>query len=365
MYLTKRFGLYLALLGIVLLALPTQAMTVMEADSVGVEYQQGRRFVKYQVEKGETLFSISKKYNLKMEEVIKFNPAAEKGLQVGQVLLIPMEEVKGLGAGEKMHQVKESETLFSISRQYDIKVKDLRKRNNLDNNQIALGQMLVIPVEEKEKKGSDEAAVLTREGDAIYHEVQDGETLYSISRKYAVSVTDIQKWNDLPGNYISLGQKLIVGHHRETVAVVDAPKKDPVKENPKNDPPKNDPPKTDPKETGTTATTTTTTTEQPKEEPVTDVAPSGFEQIIEDGLAEVIDGNSDNRKFLGLHRTAPIGTLMQVVNEMNNQKIFVRIVGRIPDTGDNAKVQIKISKAAYDRLGAVAPRFPVTLSYLP
>ena len=339
----------------------------MAADSVGVEYQEGRRFVQYRVEKGETLFSISKKYNLKMEEVLKYNPSAEKGLKEGQVLLIPMEVVEGLASGERMHQVADSETLFSISRLYDVKVKDLRKRNGLENNQIALGRMLIIPVADKGKKDDDEPVVVTKQGDAIYHEVQDDETLYSISRKYAVSVPDIQKWNGLPGNYITPGQKLIVGYHRETVTE-EQPNENPPKESPKVDPPKEDLPKTDTvvenpaDNTGSADEAIETTTPAETE---TEVAPSGFEQIVEEGLAEVIEGNSDYRKFLGLHRTAPIGTLMQVVNEMNNQKIFVRIVGRIPDTGDNAKVQIKISKAAYDRLGAVAPRFPVKLSYLP
>ena len=56
---------------------------------------------------------------------------------------------------------------------------------------------------------------------------------------------------------------------------------------------------------------------------------------------------------------------MQVKNEMNNQTVFVRVVGTIPNTGDNAKVILKISKKAYDRLGAVDSRFPVELSYIP
>jgi hypothetical protein len=50
---------------------------------------------------------------------------------------------------------------------------------------------------------------------------------------------------------------------------------------------------------------------------------------------------------------------------MNDQTVFVRVVGPIPPTGDNGKLLLKISKKAYDRLGAVDSRFPVEVSYIP
>jgi hypothetical protein len=89
------------------------------------------------------------------------------------------------------------------------------------------------------------------------------------------------------------------------------------------------------------------------------------EKIIQKGMAELVKDPTDTKKYLALHREAPIGTIMQVRNEMNNQTVFVRIVGTIPPTGDNAKVILQISKKAFDRLGAVDSRFPVELSYLP
>ena len=60
-----------------------------------------------------------------------------------------------------------------------------------------------------------------------------------------------------------------------------------------------------------------------------------------------------------------MGTIMQIRNEMNEQIVFVRVVGAVPNTGDNDKVVVKISKKAFDRLGAVDKRFPVELSYIP
>lgn len=365
--------IYGLLLGLFLLSGAASQAAV--ADSVGVEVRDGQQFIQYKVTAGETVYSIARKYNLKTNEVLKYNPWAEKGLQIGQILLIPViteavetpPSVAGLVSGEQTHTVAVDETLFSISRQYKVKIKALRKRNNLPNNQIGLGQVLIIPLSAKEVKEAAQevpSPITIKPGEPIYHIVIEDETLYSLSREYGVSATDIQKWNGLPGNQINLGQRLIVGYHQEvteetagtTVEVKDPePTEIPVVQVEDEQPAAEELPVASPAETPDPATT----------DPIDTLVSSGFDQVVDEGLAEVIEGNTDHRRFLGLHRSAPIGTLMQVVNEMNNQKIFVRIVGRITDTGDNAKVKIKISKAAYDRLGAVASRFPVVISYVP
>jgi hypothetical protein len=87
------------------------------------------------------------------------------------------------------------------------------------------------------------------------------------------------------------------------------------------------------------------------------------DEIIEGGLAELIEGTEGNRKYLALHRTAPMGTILKVRNEMNNREVFVRVMGKLPDTALTNKLIIKISKSAYDRLGAIDPRFRVEVTY--
>jgi rare lipoprotein A (peptidoglycan hydrolase) len=69
--------------------------------------------------------------------------------------------------------------------------------------------------------------------------------------------------------------------------------------------------------------------------------------------------------FLALHRTAPVGTIMQVRNQMNDLSVFVKVIGKLPDTGANDKVIVKLSKKAYERLAALDKRFRVELSYMP
>ena len=84
----------------------------------------------------------------------------------------------------------------------------------------------------------------------------------------------------------------------------------------------------------------------------------------EKNLQEAFAGESQaNRKYLALHRTAPMGTILKVRNEMNNREVFVRVMGKLPETAVNDKLVIKISKSAYDRLGAIDPRFRVEVTY--
>jgi rare lipoprotein A (peptidoglycan hydrolase) len=54
------------------------------------------------------------------------------------------------------------------------------------------------------------------------------------------------------------------------------------------------------------------------------------DEISQNGLAELIEGTEGNRKYLALHRTAPVGTILKVRNEMNNREVFVRVMGKLP-----------------------------------
>lgn len=94
------------------------------------------------------------------------------------------------------HTVQASETLFSISREYDITVGDLRRWNDLDDNQLTPGQVLRISPPEQDNQ--------------VTHTVRANETLFSISRRYNVTIAEIQQWNDLEGTNISLGQELTI-----------------------------------------------------------------------------------------------------------------------------------------------------------
>ncbi len=239
-------------------------------------------------------------------------------------------------------------------------------------NILDIGQKLILYPEGKKNSTSD---VQERQSEEVLqvtrHTVVAGETLYSLARKYEASLEDLRTWNKLEYNDISVGQEIIVRQSRsreEVPPTVASPAKpeSSVKTEPKteNVPVQgNDVPVTqrrDSLDKNVKVVEYNLEKDKPFERENTN-----YEEVEEDGLAQLIDGSGNNRKYLALHRTAPIGTIMRVRNEMNGQEVFVRIIGRLPDTGANRNVLIKISQAAYEQLGAIDNRFRVRISFIP
>jgi rare lipoprotein A (peptidoglycan hydrolase) len=81
-------------------------------------------------------------------------------------------------------------------------------------------------------------------------------------------------------------------------------------------------------------------------------------------MAATIEGGVDDKTYFGMHRTIPVGSLVAVRNEMNDQMVLVRIVGKLPDTGINDKVIIRLSESAVKQLRAIDPKFRVEITYL-
>ena len=77
----------------------------------------------------------------------------------------------------------------------------------------------------------------------------------------------------------------------------------------------------------------------------------------------IIDDTDFTTKYLALHKTAPMGSLVKVINRMTNKEVEVRVVGNLPETGLNRNVLLRLSSAAYEKLGALDQKIPVTSSY--
>ena len=82
---------------------------------------------------------------------------------------------------------------------YNIAVSDIIELNKISNNILNLGQRLLLPVEEK--------VIETKYNTYV---VKSGDTLYSVAKKYGISVTELKEINDLSNNTLSIGQKLLV-----------------------------------------------------------------------------------------------------------------------------------------------------------
>ncbi|WP_347159350.1 septal ring lytic transglycosylase RlpA family protein [Pontibacter chitinilyticus] len=300
-------------------------------DSVGVERKNGKLFVQHKVEPKETLYALSRKYNVAVSQIEEANPSMDAGIKIGQIVLIPRKYTAPAAKPKATTATASPATAPTASnRTYTV----------------------------------SEAGNKT-------HTVQTGQTLYAISRLYDVSVDDLKRWNNLPDNSISVGSELIVSKGGAT------PTKKPVYVPEADDEIKVTKPAPEPVVvTASTATAPVPATTAPaaaKPEPVTaktesddeDAAGEGVKKVVESGMAEMIDPKADTNKYLALHKSAPVGTIMQVKNAMNGQVVYVRVIGKLPDTGDNDKVLVRISKKAYQKLGAVDQKFRVEVSYMP
>ncbi len=170
----------------------------------------GQTFYLYQVQPAEGLYRVSKKFGVTTQEILKFNPGAENGLQLGQVLRIPMIEGRNSNETELdrnndiiYHKVEKGQTLYYISRKYDVSQEDIITLNPGAEKSLRLGMNLRIPVK-KELPKTD-----SKDNSFLYHEVQPKETLYFLSRKYKVPVKDIISENPgLESGVIQIGTTL-------------------------------------------------------------------------------------------------------------------------------------------------------------
>lgn len=113
-------------------------------------------------------------------------------------LLLPF----SAAARQKTHIVEKGETLYSLSRKYNVTVSELAKINDFSaETHIKAGQKLVIPVEDEDFQQESGKT-------PSFHIVQKGETLYAIARRYQTTVEKIASDNRLKNNVIFAGQKL-------------------------------------------------------------------------------------------------------------------------------------------------------------
>jgi len=461
-------------------------------DSVRMEVIDGKKFIVHKVDPKETLYALSKRYQVSIEQIRANNEEEKDGYdidQIGRILFIPLIEnvqVSAVKSAEKMHTVQSGETLYALSKKYNVDVKELKKWNSLKSDQLELGQQLVVSKPNKNTKSIKNTSSYPIK-DAV-HVVDVGETIYGISKQYNVQQKEIIAWNDLDGSEISVGQKLVI---RKSIANASQESSDPDKTyvsssvqkfhianrgesyadiaeaynvvlsklekwNSAAEPFKGGeeimlvkPDNSNINKTVEAKNSTSNSTDkrihtaqsgetlyriaemydveladlrkwnnltnysisigqkiyisnpdafvvtesvkeevkvQKEQKPKIDVVAIDknekkhdtkayftveeedipeIEKITEKGVAETIEGSDNTDKYLALHRTAKIGTIMQVRNDLNDQIVFVRVLGKMPNNGVDDKVIIRISKKAFQKLGGVDYKFPVEISYLP
>ena len=174
------------------------------ANYKNIPYAEPRVQEEYVVQRGDTLWNISKKLGTTVDELKKTNNLNNNLLYVGQVLKVPNYET--VIDNNTTYVVKKGDTLYSISKMYDIPLNELKLYNNINSDNLSVGQQIKIP---------ESKSIITPSEDEVINEgsvyvVQKGDTLYSISKKFNVTIDDIKNNNSLISDILSIGMNLLI-----------------------------------------------------------------------------------------------------------------------------------------------------------
>ncbi len=184
--------------------------------STEIVRMDGADYYLHKVERGETLSSISRLYDVPVRYIERDNPSLSDGLKAGQTIRVECRDIphqnlspRRMARRFEEHTVARGETAYSIARAYSISINVLVEDNpGLDPAKLGTGQKLMIRKSEIGESSPQEtlaeirgiADALTEvSGAYIYYVVDIGETIYSISRKFGVEESDITDNNDLSG----------------------------------------------------------------------------------------------------------------------------------------------------------------------
>ena len=171
---------------------------------------------KHTVVKGETVYSISRMYHTTVDQIIQLNPEAAEGISVGSVLTIPQRRVISREKEEnyRYHTILPKETLYSVSKTYRLKPEDVILANpGLSVETFQIGKTIRIPFFES----YEVVEPLEEQTTNIIHTVVRGETLYGIAGKYGVEVSQLEEMNPMLSGGLKPNMELIVPVPRSRV----------------------------------------------------------------------------------------------------------------------------------------------------
>lgn len=206
--------------------------------SFGVFSQE--KYIKHKISKGENVSVIAKKYNVKVKDILDLNPKASKLLKLNSILLIPSSQKTIANKATKTkeviasntvklqetttHEILPKETLYGISKQYQLTVEELKKANpKLESEGLKIGQQIIIPANAKpiiivsSKSVETENSIVTTAQPEItekaieteiVREVQPKETKYAIAKEFGLTVAELEKQNPFIKKKLPVGSVL-------------------------------------------------------------------------------------------------------------------------------------------------------------
>lgn len=269
-----------------------------------------------------------------------FNTKTHANTALARIDSIGVENIQGKQV--ILHRLQAKETYYSLSRTYQVQPKDIISFNN--NKSLKIGDIIKVPTNRTFASTSQPPAssapttnsTSANNNDATQYIVGPRETLYTIARRFQVSVAQIVERNNLKNNTdIKSGQTIYIPKGNEIAQQAPQPVEN-------------------------------TEDEVLVEEPSRDLPSNryGLKQINEKGVGVWLDGlNAEGGNMLALHKTAPVGTVVKITNPMTQKSTFAKIVGKYTDNSNTKDAVIVISKSTANLLGILDKRFLINISY--
>lgn len=208
----------------------------------GVEYYE------HLVVSGNTLWGLQQMYGVKSDDLFKRNPSLVNGLKLDQKVLVPVIKKSSSVDGVKTsnYKVKKKETLYGLSKKFNVSIDYLMEQNPELKNGLRKGQLIKVPFYTEKQvetidtlliigsepiqnpfisdtivNDSSEDILVTFSDTTIKHVVLAHETMYSISKRFMVSIETIMSLNGLKSTSLSEGQVLLIPVKNERVSIVD------------------------------------------------------------------------------------------------------------------------------------------------
>ncbi|MBU1014140.1 MAG: LysM peptidoglycan-binding domain-containing protein [Bacteroidetes bacterium] len=197
----------------------------------------GKQFYIHRVEHGQTLYSLSKVYEVTMDEIIFENPLSKKSLSIGQELKIPIKSrdttvLESYTKGKTeffYHITKQGEDFKKIASIYSVQVEELKLANKALSEPLKTGQYIKIPVDSKPKELKNSEKNTPSSGSAAKEKIQDqnisyvskyGDNLYRLAIKFRVSIDEIKKLNQGLEDQFPAGKTILIPRKKNDVTYI-------------------------------------------------------------------------------------------------------------------------------------------------
>ena len=202
------------------IALPRERVDAFTRGLDGLPEEERVQWTRHRVESGQTLGQIARRYDTTVAVLQETNDINGHIIRAGSHLIVPVSSrpageyalsaeqrqarLRNSGGARIRHEVNTGDTLWDLSRQYGVEVAQIANWNGIaPTDPLRPGQELVIRTANGQAGGADER--IRR----ISYTVRQGDSLYTIGRRFSVSVSELRRWNNLSGQrYLQPGQQL-------------------------------------------------------------------------------------------------------------------------------------------------------------